>query len=354
MPPTQAIFNHELSTSLDSTHAFEGPEKLLEIWFTSPLKFDLRSIKYDSIVKILNLVHCEVLSKISNDQMDAYLLSESSLFIFQNKLILKTCGRTTLLSCLNLLFDTIAREINDSVSVQQVFYSRRSFFFPDQQLHVHSNWDSEVKILDSYFENGKSYIVGHNTNWHLYVAGEPAKNQPQDDSTLEIIMTKLSLASSKKFYSTRHPGDLANDESHDLGHDSGQEVLNKTGLNSLFKYKTEMSKTVDNEVHDGFAFTPCGFSSNSMNDNNYYTIHVTPEPGWSYASFETNMVAKDYKQIIDKCINVFQPGQFMVTFLTNSDVDQFECCLNDEYRIHHKEELDVGGYKLFFVEFVLN
>ena len=39
----------------------------------------------------------------------------------------------------------------------------------------------------------------------------------------------------------------------------------------------------------------------------------TPEPGWSYASFETNMIG-DYKAIVDKCINVFQPGQFMVTF----------------------------------------
>ena len=29
------------------------------------------------------------------------------------------------------------------------------------------------------------------------------------------------------------------------------------------------------EIHDGFAFTPCGFSSNSINESNYYTIHVT-------------------------------------------------------------------------------
>ena len=90
-----------------------------------------------------------------------------------------------------------------------------------------------------------------------------------------------------------------------------------------------------------------------MNDDGfYYTIHVTPEPGWSYASFETNMLGGNYKEIIDKCINVFEPGQFMVTFLTNSDVQTFECCLEDDYKIHHKEELDVGGYKLFFVEFV--
>ena len=29
----------------------------------------------------------------------------------------------------------------------------------------------------------------------------------------------------------------------------------------------------------------------------------------------------DYKAIVDKCINVFQPGQFMVTFLTNTDME---------------------------------
>ena len=124
--------------------------------------------------------------------------------------------------------------------------------------------------MDNYFDNGKSYIVGHNTNWHLYVAGD--LSVPFHDSTLEIIMTKLSLGASKKFYTTRLPGDVASDDDHDLGHESGQEVLHATGLNSLFKYNKGQSAS--KETHDGFAFTPCGFSSNSMNDDGFTILFM--------------------------------------------------------------------------------
>ena len=39
---------------------------------------------------------------------------------------------------------------------------------------------------------------------------------------------------------------------------------------------------------DDWAFEPCGYSMNGLREHYYYTIHVTPESGFSYASFETN------------------------------------------------------------------
>ena len=59
-----------------------------------------------------------------------------------------------------------------------------------------------------------------------------------NDCTLEIIMTQLSLEASQQFYTTRKPGDTAIDSNHDLGHDLGQEILKQTGLNELFKFKS--------------------------------------------------------------------------------------------------------------------
>ena len=75
--------------------------------------------------------------------------------------------------------------------------------FPDRQIHVHGNWQEEVKLLNQYFNNGKSYIVGNNTNWHLYFGGNSKTKNPVasttttttpvvNDCTLEIIMTQLS------------------------------------------------------------------------------------------------------------------------------------------------------------------
>lgn len=97
--------DHELSATLDSTDAFEGPEKLLEIWFFPHKKSittekTLRNIGMDRWIEILKLVKCEVLSMKKTKELDAFLLSESSLFVFDHKLTMKTCGTTTTLFCL--------------------------------------------------------------------------------------------------------------------------------------------------------------------------------------------------------------------------------------------------------------
>lgn len=47
------------------------------------------------------------------------------------------------------------------------------------------------------------------------------------------------------------------------------------------------------------------------------TIHVTPEPDFSYVSFETNIPSSSYREIISKVIDTFNPGKFTVTIFTN-------------------------------------
>lgn len=39
---------------------------------------------------------------------------------------------------------------------------------------------------------------------------------------------------------------------------------------------------------DPWCFDPCGFSLNGLRGSHYFTIHITPEPQMSFASFETN------------------------------------------------------------------
>ena len=54
----------------------------------------------DQLEKMLQKVKCEIMSTSHNGQLDAYVLSESSMFMSKRRFILKTCGRTTPLECI--------------------------------------------------------------------------------------------------------------------------------------------------------------------------------------------------------------------------------------------------------------
>ncbi|KAI1319438.1 spermidine resistance protein [Mortierella claussenii] len=376
-----------LDTTNDTQEAgsFEGPEKLLEIWFgpapyllqgirTIPAEFQpaetddslegsdrygLRIVPKSVWDQMLAIVKCQVLNSIQNDCMDAFLLSESSFFVYPHKLILKTCGTTTLLMALPKILE-IAQNYCGLEKVWRVFYSRKTFMFPERQLHVHRDWKDEVEFLDRHFDHGAAYTVGkvNSDHWCLYLtapqddclshitsrrnsassldnsnandgtgdlvvvggrdegkaprplsiltrdcvvgldqdsplaspgssiessvssssssislassASSASYLYPSHDQTVEILMTNLKPEAMKRFY--QRPDDVP-------GTVGGVRVDQETGLAGLFP-QAQL---------DSYLFTPCGYSANAMQDGNYYTIHVTPEPVCSYASFETNI-----------------------------------------------------------------
>jgi hypothetical protein len=51
---------------------------------------------------------CTILSQIGNNHMDAYVLSESSMFVYKHRFIMKTCGTTTLLVAVEPLLKAAA------------------------------------------------------------------------------------------------------------------------------------------------------------------------------------------------------------------------------------------------------
>ena len=48
------------------------------------------------------------------------------------------------------------------------------------------------------------------------------------------------------------------------------------------------------------------------------TIHITPEPDFSYVSFETNIPQKSYKELIKRIISTFGPKQFVLTYFCST------------------------------------
>ena len=51
--------------------------------------------------------------------------------------------------------------------------------------------------------------------------------------------------------------------------------------------------------------------------HSYSTIHITPEEGSSYVSFETNQKVGSYKALISNVIRTFRPKRFVMTLMAD-------------------------------------
>ncbi|KAJ3019775.1 UNVERIFIED_CONTAM: spermidine resistance protein [Siphonaria sp. JEL0065] len=306
----------------------------------------LRTVPRPIWEEMLDIVKCKVLSLINNEHADAYLLSESSMFIYPNRLMLKTCGTTTLLNAIPKIFE-IARDYCGLVEIEALFYSRKAFLFPERQVYPHGKWGDEVLYLDTLFpEDGyetSGYVVGkvNGDHWCMYTAtplvkvlnedgdevsvdagssaastvstgeDEDAEEDEEEEVTLEIMMQELDPDVTKLFFRTEEEQKEAQEQEAweakhgklDLSH-----IVNLAkqpqGINGVHKNVRKgerrlLKETGIQEIYpcsmvDDFLFDPCGYSLNGLLGPYYWTIHVTPEDICSYASFETTIPVRKF------------------------------------------------------------
>lgn len=366
----QSFIDYELSKNLDSTNAFEGPEKLLEIWFfpnakSIPDNKTLRNgISIDEWIEILKLVNCSILSYKKFDKFISFLLSESSLFVYDYKIILKTCGTTTTLFCLDKIFEKIQLNFTNwykliyddnnekKYEVFKVFYSRRQFFFPNKQKSIHKKWEDEVKYLNNFFKNGQDMIIGDKEDgWNLYYTDSKKMGdmKVEDDETFEILMTELNSEKVGKYFYKKSYCEDNNKEEHEDGHILGKIMTEETKIDKIYGDSKDMAIN-----QDSFAFQPCGYSCNIIyNEEYYYTLHVTPEDGWSYASFESNIPSENGNgQVLDNVIDIFEPKNFSLTLFKKSEYNlkSVEYQLHN-YKIVERIEYQLDDYQLLYIKF---
>ena len=310
--------------------------------------------------------------------------SESSLFVAPHLIILKTCGTTLNLLGLHRIIE-IARHYCGFTNVWRCFYSRKSFFFPERQMGPHRDWRDEVDFLDTIFgtsqhgdplprshdpsglrdaeltsgASGSAYTVGpmNRDHWLLYLTTPNAQPLlPSDtalnnssfrlslpppttalpsayqDTTLEILMSYLEPAGRLPFFHDNNIGQRT-------GHQLGDDLSSSLGIDQLF--------SPEETRLDSFGFEPCGYSANAVIGSGmpgvsatsggagggYYTIHVTPEEGWSYASFECNVplpsstdspgspARPTLPALIRNVLKIFQPNRLSITLFVSTSAD---------------------------------
>ncbi|KAK1258235.1 S-adenosylmethionine decarboxylase proenzyme [Acorus gramineus] len=285
---------------------FEGFEKRLELRFTSTTNtdsFGLRLISISELESILDRVQCTIVSAVGNPWFDSYVLSESSLFIYPDQVIIKTCGTTRLLRSVRSLL-TLASKLG--LVPHSCRYTRGTFIFPKSQPFPHTSFDDEVRFLNECLPSSlchrKSCVMA--SKWHVYSASSNSESSNNMLFTMEVCMTHLDRVVAEKFF--RNPVEVA----QPINELYGQEMTRSTGIR----------KINPGWLVCDYGFDPCGYSMNGLGESLYSTVHVTPEEGHSYASFECAGWTDDMDGICETLMRVacvFRPGSMSVSVVHN-------------------------------------
>ena len=138
---------------------FEGTEKKFEL-IVDPALPSFRESGDAYWTGVVRSAGADVLSKLSNEHCDAYVLSESSLFVFDHRVLMMTCGRTTLHDAVLAIL-----ERTDSDRVCSLVYKRKHEVFPHDQP---TSFFDDVRILGQRLP-GRAYQFGNRDEHHLYL-----------------------------------------------------------------------------------------------------------------------------------------------------------------------------------------
>lgn len=296
---------------------FEGPEKKLWVTFSPDCNLsgetrNLRSLSRAQIETVTDAAKCTILSYVFNDVVDAYLLSESSLFVSDYSMTIKTCGTTTLLCALDVILQL---GISLGLSPEIVSFTRVAYLFPQQQLHPHTSFNVEISYLDAILRSyGRVFRNATNVsdNWFCFLASFSSNHhsieshlQTPTTRTLEIAMYDLDPREMRQFMFHSQPSRVGSDDPH-----SG--TTSSAGIYPL------LSKA---NCVDAYNFDPCGYSLNAIAScGGYYTIHITPEDGASYLSFETTVETEDAASLVATVVQKFRPSRFTISVISTTPI----------------------------------
>lgn len=253
---------------------FEGSEKKVEILVHQNQLSLLNDLSDDFWSELVNRCNAQILSSISNDKCKAFLLSESSLFVWDDYFLILTCGETNLVNSVKYFIEELG--VN---TIKHLTYQRKNEYFSHAQP---SCFGDDVKQLAKYIP-GRAMRFGAMDSHHTFVFHQDNQFKACiDDKTYEFFAYQISQDASNHL---TKPGLTA----HDI----------RTFL--------KLDELIPNFQLDDFVFEPYGYSVNAIYDNKYLTVHVTPQSDSSYVSFESNI---NLIELIPIILQILEPASF--------------------------------------------
>jgi len=302
---------------------FEGSEKKLEITFSTKDGSKLESLRYLPRAfwgSVVEATGARILSELSTLEVDAYLLSESSLFVFRDRILMITCGQTRLIEA--------AKKVIEKVGIEQVnalFFERKNEAFPQAQL---STFENDVETLKHWFDDGQIHHIEYEAVGGYIRLFHWCKTAPSPEQarTFELLMHDLDpkvLAALRDTSKT-----------------------NRAKWSRLFHFNS----IFPNFLVDEFWFDPCGYSLNALSGREYFTIHITPEEEASYVSLETNHAfanEREFRKAIQTVLNAFKPQISLLVQFHHESREIFRCETLPSFDVSETKELDLPPGVIF-------
>ncbi|MDP2561520.1 adenosylmethionine decarboxylase [Psychrobium sp. 1_MG-2023] len=253
---------------------FEGSEKKVEILVHNEKLSLLNDVSDAFWAELVIRCNAKILSSIRNAECKAFLLSESSLFVWDNYFLILTCGETNLVNSVEYFIEQLGVD-----TIKHLTYQRKNEYYAHAQP---SCFGDDVKRLTKYIP-GKAMRFGAMDSHHNFIFHQDNDfKAATDDKTYEIFAYQICHDASNHL--TRH-GLAAND------------------IREFLK----LEQLIPDFQLDDFVFQPYGYSVNAIRGRQYLTIHVTPQADSSYISFESNVNLIDLLPII---LDVLKPSSF--------------------------------------------
>jgi S-adenosylmethionine decarboxylase len=305
---------------------FEGSEKKVEV-ILQPSAPDLRSMGTDFWKQVVQRSNATLLSSVHNEECDAYLLSESSLFVWKDRFLMITCGVISLVDAVLFFLEHF-----DNESLAFVCYQRKNEYKPQLQK---STFQEDIERLSTRLP-AQAFRLGSLDTHPYYLCHLDTPYQPKpDDTTAELLMYHIT-------------GDVAD---YLRGPNQTAEAIRE---------HLQLALVLDGFQIDDYLFTPYGYSMNAIRGAEYATIHITPQSENSYVSFETNMPTNGQQgTLLHHFLMRLQPGSWdLMTFNSQPTIPpmpnqqrmgacDLELKCGFHVRFHHYQQRETTQIKRF-------
>ncbi len=270
---------------------FEAVEKKAEIILATHTVSLLKDIDNGFWHQMISACQASILSTTETTECKAFILSESSLFIWNSRLLILTCGTAPLIKAIEFFIRSFLKV------PLQIIYQRQQERSTAKQL---TTFNQDVIQLNQYFSGQRSTLHTENmANQHIYVGWSKQISAHHENIALK---PKAKYEWCGYELSTHVCKQLIKPDT------TSAAIRNFLKLSDWFK-KQKVAWTIDD-----YCFSPYGYSLNAVSDQQFVTLHLTPQSPVSYISVSSD---GDISSLITLLIGIFQPQIYRCVLLNN-------------------------------------